>query len=444
MTPIRRLAVIAVTAVSPAASRSRAAVARRDHGPTPRPGSYRCRETPPARSSCPRPERSGSASRLHRQRGAGAKILIPYSAARLRPQRARVRVHEHRAAHLHRGAGHGRPHQRQRGLPEQRADARRAGRHASAPRSCSECRPECLRRHERRARRSGWGRPRGVSRAVHHRQQPALPLPGGRGRRRADVLRSADARHGRRSTCSRSSRRSPSRSRRSARGSLPAEVQSLVTVPLENALQGVPGVDEVESESVPELSAIFLYFKGATDVLQARQLVQERLATAASTLPSWASPPAMYPIVSATSRVLQIGLTSRTLSPLDLSTIASYKIRPQAAARSGRRQRRDLGKPDQGHRGPGRPVANGRQPGLAEPADGRRRRRRRRRPAHLHERQRDRDRRLSRDPQPAPERPQHPGDHDPAAAGEGAGRAARARGRSPSETWPACRTARRR
>jgi Cu/Ag efflux pump CusA len=112
-------------------------------------------------------------------------------------------------------------------------------------------------------------------------------------------------------------------------GLSPGEVQSLVTVPLENALQGVPGVDEVESESVPELSAIFLYFKGGTDVLQARQLVQERLATAASTLPSWASPPAMYPIVSATSRVLQIGLTSKTLSPLDLSTIATYKIRPR-------------------------------------------------------------------------------------------------------------------
>ncbi len=112
-------------------------------------------------------------------------------------------------------------------------------------------------------------------------------------------------------------------------GLSPGEVQALVTVPLENALQGVAGVDEVESESVPELSAIFLYFKGGTDVLEARQLVQERLATAASTLPSWASPPAMYPIVSATSRVLQIGLTSKTLSPLDLSTIASYTIRPR-------------------------------------------------------------------------------------------------------------------
>ena len=110
-------------------------------------------------------------------------------------------------------------------------------------------------------------------------------------------------------------------------GLSPQEVESLVTVPLENALQGVPSVSEVESESVPQLSAIFLYFKHGTDVLQARQLVQERLSAAAPTLPSWAAPPSLYPIVSATSRVMQVGITSSTVDPLDLSQIAFYKIR---------------------------------------------------------------------------------------------------------------------
>ncbi|HTD76651.1 MAG TPA: efflux RND transporter permease subunit, partial [Chloroflexota bacterium] len=97
-------------------------------------------------------------------------------------------------------------------------------------------------------------------------------------------------------------------------GLSPAEVSQLVTVPLENALQGVPGVTQTDSESVPQLSAIFLYFKHGTDVLHARQLVQERLATAAPTLPSWAAPPGLYPIVSATSRVMQVGITSKTMS----------------------------------------------------------------------------------------------------------------------------------
>src|SRR5437588_9655486 len=110
-------------------------------------------------------------------------------------------------------------------------------------------------------------------------------------------------------------------------GLSPSEVESLVTVPLEASLQGIPGVSEVRSQSVPQLSAIFLYFRSGTDVLHARQLVQERLQTAAPTLPTWAEPPQMYPIVSATSRVMQIGLTSKTLSPLELSTIAHWRIR---------------------------------------------------------------------------------------------------------------------
>jgi CzcA family heavy metal efflux pump len=109
-------------------------------------------------------------------------------------------------------------------------------------------------------------------------------------------------------------------------GLSPSEVAQLVTVPLENALQGVPGVYQVRSESVPQLSAIFLYFKNGTDVLQARQLVQERLSAASPSLPSWAAPPALYPIVSATSRVEQIGLSSKTLSPLTLSTLGQYTI----------------------------------------------------------------------------------------------------------------------
>src|SRR5436305_8286911 len=112
-------------------------------------------------------------------------------------------------------------------------------------------------------------------------------------------------------------------------GLSPSEVEQLVTVPLEDAVQGVPDDTEVDSESVPELSAIFLYFKNGTDILQARQLVQERLRAAAPSLPSWAAPPAMYPIVSATSRVMQVGISSNTTNNLDLSKLAYWTIRPR-------------------------------------------------------------------------------------------------------------------
>jgi CzcA family heavy metal efflux pump len=112
-------------------------------------------------------------------------------------------------------------------------------------------------------------------------------------------------------------------------GLSPQDVESLTTIPLEAALAGVPGVDDIQSYSEPQLSAIYLYFRSGTSLLHARQLVQERLQTTAHTLPTWCDPPQMYPIVSATSRVMQIGFTSSTISPLELSTIAQWDIRPK-------------------------------------------------------------------------------------------------------------------
>ena len=199
-------------------------------------------------------------------------------------------------------------------------------------------------------------------------------------------------------------------------GLSPSEVEQLVTVPLENALQGVPGVYETDSESVPQLSAIFLYFKNGTDVLQARQLVQERLSQAASTLPSWASPPSLYPIVSATSRVMQIGLTSKTVSPLDLSTIALYTIRARLLHVPGVANVAMWGekkKEIQVQGDPKRMLAN---KVSHQPADGCRGQRRRCRAAELHDGERDRDGRLHRDAQPAAGRPQRSGHHDAAPA----------------------------
>jgi CzcA family heavy metal efflux pump len=118
-------------------------------------------------------------------------------------------------------------------------------------------------------------------------------------------------------------------------GLSPSEVESLTTVPLEAALAGVPGVDDISSYSEPQLSAIYLYFRPGTAVLHARQLAQERLQTTAPSLPTWCDPPQMYPIVSATSRVMQIGLTSKTMSRLDLTTLAQWTIRPRLMAVPG-------------------------------------------------------------------------------------------------------------
>jgi CzcA family heavy metal efflux pump len=106
-----------------------------------------------------------------------------------------------------------------------------------------------------------------------------------------------------------------------------ADVEQLVTVPLEDGLNGIPGLDTMRSASVPQLSSIELIFKLGTDLLQARQLVQERIATVLPTLPTWASPPVMLQPLSATSRVMKIGLSSDSRSLTEISMIAYWTIR---------------------------------------------------------------------------------------------------------------------
>ncbi len=106
-----------------------------------------------------------------------------------------------------------------------------------------------------------------------------------------------------------------------------ADVEALVTVPLEQALNGVKGLQDMRSKSVPQLSSIELIFKQGTDEWEARQLVQERLATVQTLLPTWAAPPVMLPPVSATSRVMQIGMSSKDHSLIAMSMMAYWTIR---------------------------------------------------------------------------------------------------------------------
>jgi CzcA family heavy metal efflux pump len=104
-------------------------------------------------------------------------------------------------------------------------------------------------------------------------------------------------------------------------------VEELVTVPLEQALNGVPGLDVMRSRSVPDLSDIVLIFKPGTDLIYARQLVTERLTAVYGTLPTWAAPPVMIQPLSSTSRAMKIGISSDVYDMKDLSMITYWKIR---------------------------------------------------------------------------------------------------------------------
>jgi CzcA family heavy metal efflux pump len=106
-----------------------------------------------------------------------------------------------------------------------------------------------------------------------------------------------------------------------------SDVEQLVTVPIEAALNGIQGLDDLRSKSVPQLSSIEVLFKEGTDLLQDRQLVQERLAIVAPTLPTWAAPPVILAPVSATGRAMQIGMTSKSHSLIEMSMTAYWIIR---------------------------------------------------------------------------------------------------------------------
>ncbi|GAA2143395.1 efflux RND transporter permease subunit [Arthrobacter humicola] len=105
------------------------------------------------------------------------------------------------------------------------------------------------------------------------------------------------------------------------------EVEELVSVPIEAAVSGMPGLDELRSKSVPQLSSIVLVFHQGTDLLNARQLVSERMASVTAALPTWAAPPVMLQPLSSTSRVMKIGMTSQEHSLIEMSMLSYWTIR---------------------------------------------------------------------------------------------------------------------
>jgi multidrug efflux pump subunit AcrB len=113
------------------------------------------------------------------------------------------------------------------------------------------------------------------------------------------------------------------------------EVEQYITVPEENnLLDGIMGVWDVRSRSTPGLSTIDLYFEPGTTTLHARQLVEERLTNSFS-LPAVNKPPLLIQPLSSSSRALLIGLSSTKLSPLELSYLARWVVKPRLSGVPG-------------------------------------------------------------------------------------------------------------
>src|SRR5712675_209024 len=112
-------------------------------------------------------------------------------------------------------------------------------------------------------------------------------------------------------------------------GLAPEQVELLVTVPIESAVNGLGEMESLRSESIEGLSIITAVFKEGTDIFRARQMLAEKLAETAAELPNTVKPPRMTPLTSSTMDLLKIGLVTDKLSPLELRTFADWTIKPR-------------------------------------------------------------------------------------------------------------------
>src|SRR3954454_1392577 len=120
-----------------------------------------------------------------------------------------------------------------------------------------------------------------------------------------------------------------------APGLAPEQVETLVTRPIENAINGLGNQESLRSETIQGLSVITLVFKDGTDVHLARQMVAEKLGEISGQLPAGVKPPKLSPLVSSTMDLLKIGLLSDKLSPMQLRTFADWTLKPRLLAVPG-------------------------------------------------------------------------------------------------------------
>jgi heavy metal efflux system protein len=119
-------------------------------------------------------------------------------------------------------------------------------------------------------------------------------------------------------------------------GLSPVEIEKQITCPIEWAMQGIPGVEQVRSVSFYGVSQVSVIFDDDVDIYRARQLVSERLAEARESLPPGVGAPFMGPIWTGLGEIYfwTVDATGpkpdgTPYTPTDLRTIQEWQVKPQ-------------------------------------------------------------------------------------------------------------------